>query len=220
MLSSLHVAKCIVETNFRPKILKDFLFEKVIRKSSQTESSKIDFHRGQESEEFEESVREPWHDIAAATTGLIMTCWTSKRDRLENSAVSSGEETRRDGTGRDERWNDTAKRDKEREKPDKKGGKKKKRKKKNIELVVCAGAYWAARPLNSSHPRLFPVPAQEEETRVAWPSLFIFRSLTRSSFSTGSRGHMGLSFLSGSKKTNCSLKQREILLDCLQLFLK
>lgn len=101
MLSSLHVAKCIVETNFRPKILKDFLFEKMIRKSSQTESSKIDFHRGQESEEFEESVREPWHDIAAATTGLIMTCWTSKRDRLENSAVSSEEETRRDGTGRD-----------------------------------------------------------------------------------------------------------------------
>lgn len=108
MLSSLHV-KYRKKQIFNRKILKWFPF----RKSSQTEWSKIDFHRGQRrSEEFEESVREPWHDIAAATTGLIMTCWTSKRDRLENCAVSSGEE----------RWNDTAKQ--EREKPDKKEGKK------------------------------------------------------------------------------------------------
>lgn len=103
MLSSLHV-KYRKKQIFNRKILKWFPF----RKSSQTEWSKIDFHRGQRrSEEFEESVREPWHDIAAATTGLIMTCWTSKRDRLENSAVSSGEETKQ-----------------EREKPDKKEGKK------------------------------------------------------------------------------------------------
>lgn len=197
MLSSLHV-KYRKKQIFNRKILKWFPF----RKSSQTEWSKIDFHRGQRrSEEFEESVREPWHDIAAATTGLIMTCWTSKRDRLENCAVSSGEET---SVGTIPR----SKREKNRTR----------KKEKSRELVVSESAYWAARPLNSSHPRLFPVPAQEE-TRVARPSLFIFRSLTRSSFSTSSRGRMGLSFF-WQQKINCSLKQREILLDRLELFLK